>query len=231
VSVILFIFISEELLDAELPKETPQETSHSGVNSSMKVTTAALTNKEDGVTSIAADKQTASSMQGLQLPDRLGTKVTSGSVLDRLGVRKVTTLYRESDSSMLRITDRLGDKIIPPVTDRLGNRKVDSLGSDDVTGHKDSDQEDKQYNVAFTLSNRPGARVIPSGLPTNRTSMSVMSQSERCNVSVAQVAPTAVNRMSKLMNVSTEAEQLGQKTLRRPLAEEETADKDQVRVN
>jgi hypothetical protein len=190
------MFFSEELLDAELPKEP----SHIGVNSAMKIITAVLSNESDDTTaSVTADKQSISSVRGLQLSDRLGSKVTSGSV-----VRKVTALSHESNSPLLCVTDRLGDKIILPVT---GSKKSSSLGSDGVTGHK----EDRQQNL------------VPSG---NRRSIS-----ERCNMTVAQVTPTAVNRTSGFMSINTETEQLGPKTLRMPLEEEETGDKNRVRVN
>jgi hypothetical protein len=189
------VFFSEELLDAELPKEP----GHGGVSSAMKIMSAVLSNENDATTaSVTEDKQSVSSVRGLQLSDRLGAKVTSGSV-----VRKVTAFCQESNSPLLRITDRLGDKIIPPVT---GIKKASSLGSDGVTGQK----EDRQWNPVHSH---------------NRGSIS------ECNVSVAQVAPTAVSRTSGLMNVNTEAEQLGQKTSRRPLEEEETDDKDRVRAN
>ena len=184
--------ISEELLDAELPKETPQET-NCGI---VKTSTAALGSKDDGVVSSSAkDEQNISSAQWFQLSDRLGVKVTSGSVLDRLGVKKIT---HESNSPLLRITDRLSDKIIAPVSDRLGGKK---MKCDDVT---DSNQS------------------------ANRRSISVLSQPEQHSVSVAQIAPTAVRTVSRMMNVDTETEQFGPKMMQRPLDEEETAGKDQV---
>lgn len=185
--------ISEELLDAELPKETPQETSRGIV----KTSTAALCSKDDGVVSSSAkDEQNISSAQWFQLSDRLGAKVTSGSVLDRLGVKKITN---ESNSPLLRITDRLSDKIIAPVSDRLGGKK---MKCDDVT---DSNQS------------------------ASRRSISVLSQPEQHSVSVAQVTPTTVRTVSRMMNVDTETEQFGTKMMQRPLDEEETAGKDQVR--
>jgi len=185
--------ISEELLDAELPKETPQETSHGIV----KTSTAALCSKDDGVVSSSAkDEQNIPSAQWFQLSDRLGAKVTSGSVLDRLGVKKITN---ESNSPLLRVTGSLSDKIIAPVSDRLGGKK---MKCDDVT---DSDQS------------------------ANRRSISVLSQPEQHNVSVAQVTPTTVRTVSRMMNVDTETEQFGPKMMQRPLDEEETAGKDQVR--
>jgi hypothetical protein len=190
------MFFSEALLDAELPKES----SHCGVSPAMKIITAVLRNEnDDTAASVTADKQSVSSVRGLQLSDRLGTKVTSGS-----GVRRVTALSHESNSPLLRITDRLGDKILPPV---IGSKKVSSLVSDGVTGHK----EDGQCNL------------VPSG--------SRRSTSGRCNISVAHVAPTALNRTSGLINISAETEHLGPKTLRRPLEEAGTADKDQVSAN
>lgn len=185
--------ISEELLDAELPKETPQETSHGIV----KTTTAGLCSKDDGVVSSPAkDEQNVSSAQWFQLSDRLGAKVTSGSVLDRLGVKKIT---HESNSPLLRITDRLSDKIIAPVSDRLGGKK---MKCDDVT---DSNQS------------------------VNRRSISLLSQPEQHSISVAQVTPTTVRTVSRMVNVDTETEQFGPKMMQRPLDEEETAGKDQVR--
>jgi hypothetical protein len=196
------MFISEELLDAELPKGA-QET----IISDMKSSTTESGNKGgSSVTSVAEDKQNTSHVRGLQLSDRLGTKVTTGSVLDRLGVRKVT---HESNLPSLRITDRLGDKIIPPETDRHGSRKVISLRCEGATGHTDSNQE----------MPTPGGRVIPG----NRRSISVISQSERCNVSVAQVAPTAAN-------VNSGTEPLGPKVMHRPLDEDSVTGKDQVRL-
>jgi hypothetical protein len=185
--------ISEELLDAELPKETPQETNHGTVQTS----TAALRNKDDGVVYPSAkDEQNISSAQWLQLSDRLGAKVASGSVLDRLGVKKIT---HESNSPLLRINDRLSNKVISPVSDRLGSKK---MRCDDVTDLNQS---------------------------ASRRSISVMSQPEQHSVSVAQVAPTMVKTVSRMMNVDTETEQLGPKLMQRPLDEEETAGKDQVR--
>lgn len=182
---------AEELLDAELPKETPQETNHGSV----KVNTAALCSKNDGVlTSSAKDEQNVSSAQWFPLSDRFGAKVTSGSVLDRLGVKKVT---HESNSPLLRFTDRLSDKINDPVSDRLGGKK---MRCDDTT---DSDQS--------------ANRSIP-----------VMSQPEQHSVSVAQVTPTAVKTLSRMVNVDTETEQFEPKTIQRPLNEEETAGKDQM---
>lgn len=186
--------ISEELLDAELPKETPQETSHGIVQTS----TAVLCSKDDGVVfSSAKDEQNISSAQWLQLSDRLGAKVTYGSVLDRLGVKKIT---HESNSPLLRINDRSSNKVIAPVSDRLGGKK---MRCDDVT---DSNQS------------------------ASRRSISVLSQPEQHSVSVAQVAPTTVKTVSRMMNVDTEMEQFGPKMMQRPLDEEETAGKDQVRV-
>lgn len=183
---------AEELLDAELPKETPQETSHGIV----KTSTAALCSKDDGVVSSSAkDEQNISSAQWFQLSDRLGAKVTSGSVLDRLGVKKITN---ESNSPLLRITDRLSDKIIAPVSDRLGGKK---MKCDDV---KDSNQS------------------------ASRRSISVLSQPEQHSVSVAQVTPTTVRTVSRMMNVDTETEQFVPKMMQRPLDEEETAGKDQI---
>jgi len=185
--------ISEELLDAELPKETPQETSRGIV----KTSTAALCSKDDGVVSSSAkDEQNIPSAQWLQVSDRLGAKVTSGSVLDRLGVKKIT---HESNSPLLRITDRLSDKIISPVPDRLGGKK---MKCDDVT---DSNQS------------------------ANRRSISVLSQPQQHSVSVAQVTPTTVRTVSRMVNVDTETEQFGPKVMQRPLDEDETAGKDQVR--
>jgi hypothetical protein len=192
--------ISEELLDAELPKETPQETS-SGI---VKTSTAALCSKDDDdddddddeVSSSAKDEQNISSAQWFQLSDRLGAKVTSGSVLDRLGVKKIT---HESNSPLLRVTDRISDKIIAPVSDRLGGKK---MKCDDVT---DSNQS------------------------ANRRSISVLSQPQRHSVSVAQVTPTTVRTVSRMVNVDTETEQFGPKMMQRPLDEDETAGKDQVR--
>lgn len=209
VSIGLLMFISEELLDAELPKGA-QETIVIGMKSSI---TESGNKGDSTVTSVAEDKQNTSSVRGLQLSDRLGAKVTTGSVLDRLGVRKVT---HESNLPLLRITDRLGDKIIPPETDRHGSRKVISVRSEGVTGHTDSNQEVPT----------PGGRVIPG----NRRSISVIPQSERCNVSVAQVAPTAVKGTSRLMNVNTETEPLGPKAMHRPLDEDSITGKDQVRL-
>lgn len=184
--------ISEELLDAELPKETPQETSRGIV----KTSTTALCSKDGGVSSSAKDEQNISSAQWCQLSDRLGAKVTSGSVLDRLGVKKIT---HESNSPLLRITDRLSDKIIAPVSDRLGGKK---MKCDDVT---DSNQS------------------------ANRRSISLLSQPEQHSVSVAQVTPTTVRTVSRMMNVQTETEQFGPKMMQRPLDEEDIAGKDQVR--
>ncbi|KDR21692.1 Zinc finger CCCH domain-containing protein 14 [Zootermopsis nevadensis] len=182
---------AEELLDAELPKEP----CHSGMNS-MKIVTAALSKGiDDTKTAFTADKQSESGVRGLQLSDRLGAKVTSGSVL-----RKVTALSHESNSSLLRITDRLGDKVIPLVTDI---KKAGSLVSDGVPGHR----EERRCNI------------VPA---SNRSSIS-----EQRNISVAHVAPSAVSRMSRLMNINTETEQLGPRTLRRPLEEEQSGDKDQ----
>jgi hypothetical protein len=183
--------ISEELLDAELPKETPQETSHG----SIKINTTALCSKSDDVlTSSAKDEQNISNAQWFPLPDRLGAKVTSGSVLDRLGVKKV---MHESNSPLLRITDRLSDKIISPLSDRLGKK----MRCDNVT---DSDQSANK-------------------------SIPVISPPEQHSVCVAQVTPTTVKTVSRMMNVDTETEQFGPKTMRRPLDEEKTAGKDQVR--
>ena len=185
--------ISEELLDAELPKETPQETSHGIV----KTSTAALCSKnDDDVSSSAKDEQNISSAQWFQLSDRLGAKVASGSVLDRLGVKKVT---HESNSPLLRITDCLSDKIIAPVSDRLGGKK---MRCDEVT---DSNQSAK------------------------RRSISLLSQPEQHSISVAQVTPTTVKTVSRMVNVDTETEQFGPKMMQRPLVEEESAGKDQVR--
>lgn len=167
--------ISEELLDAELPKETSQETSHGNA----KISTAAFCSKNDVVvTSTPKDKQNVSSMQ-FQLSDRLGAKVTSGSVLDRLGVKKV---MHESNSPLLRITDRLSNKIVAPVSDSA-----------------------------------------------NRKSIPAVSQPEQNNISVAQVAPTTVKTVARTMNVDTATEQFGLKTMQRPMDEEETSGKDQVR--
>ncbi|PNF41804.1 hypothetical protein B7P43_G02604 [Cryptotermes secundus] len=198
---------AEELLDAELPKGA-QET----IGSGMKSSTTDLGNKGDStLTAVAEDKQNTSSVGGLQLSDRLGAKVTTGSVLDRLGVRKVT---HESNLPLIRITDRLGHKIIPPETDKHGSRKVISVRSEGVTRHTDSSQE------VPTL----GGRVVPG----NRRSISVISQSERCNISVAQVAPTAVKGTSGLMNVNAETEPLGPRAVHRPLDEDSITGRDQV---
>jgi hypothetical protein len=186
------VFISEELLDAELPKSA-QETVISG----MKSSTAELGNKCGGsaVASVVEDKQTAASIvQGLQLSDRLG-------------VKKVT---HESNLPLLRITDRLGDKVIPPMPDRLYSRKVISLRSEGVTGHTDSNPE--------------------VSTPGNRRSISVISQSERCNISVAQVVPTAVKGTSRLMNVNAVTEPFSQKVMHRPLDEDSPTSKAQVTV-
>lgn len=203
------MFISEELLDAELPKGA-QET----IGSGMKSSTTELGNKGDSsLTAVAEDKQNTSSVGGLQLSDRLGAKVTTGSVLDRLGVRKVT---HENNLPLLRITDRLGHKIISPETDKHGSRKVISVRSEGVTRHTDSSQEVPT----------PGGRVMPG----NRRSISVISQSERCNVSVAQVAPTAVKGISGLMNVDAETEPLGPRAVHRPLDEDSITGRDQVRL-
>lgn len=198
---------AEELLDAELPKGA-QETVVSGMKSSI---TESGNKGDSTVASVTEDKQNTSGMRGLQLSDRLGAKVTTGSVLDRLGVRKVT---HESNLPLLRITDRLGDKIIPPETDRLGSRKVISLRSEGLSGHTDSNQE----------VSTPGGRVVPG----NRRSISVISQSERCNISVAQVAPTAVKGTSRLMNANAETESLGPKVTHRPLDEDGVTGKDEV---
>lgn len=186
------MFISEELLDAELPKSA-QET---------------IISSKCGGSAVAEDKQTAASIvQGLQLSDRLGAKVTASSLSDRLGVRKVT---HESNLPLLRITDRLGDKITPPMPDRLCSRKVISLRSEGVTGHTDSNPE--------------------VSTPGNRRSISVISQSDRCNISVAQVLPTAVKATSRLTNVNAETEPLSQKVMHRPLDEDSPTSKPQVTV-
>jgi hypothetical protein len=185
--------ISEELLDAELPEETPQEINRGVV----KTSTAALCSKDDGVVSSSTkDEQNISGAQWFQLSDRLGAKVTSGSVLDRLGVKKIT---HESNSPLLRITDRSSDKISAPVSERLGSKQ---MKCDDVT---DSNQS------------------------ANRRNISVLSQPEQHSVSVAQVTPTTVRTVSRMMNVDTETEQFGTKVMQRPLDEEQTAGKDQVR--
>jgi hypothetical protein len=189
------MLISEELLDAELPKST-QESTVCGMESS----TAESGNKR-------GSSAVPSTAEGFQLSDRLGAKATTISVLDRLGVKKV---IHESDSPLLHITDHLGDAIIAPVPDRLCSRKVISLRSEGVTGRIDSNPE--------------------VSAPGNRRSISVLSQSERCNVSMAQVAPTAVKGTSRLTNVNVETEPFSRKVMHRPLDEDCATSKDQVRV-
>ncbi|XP_069679591.1 zinc finger CCCH domain-containing protein 14 [Periplaneta americana] len=185
---------AEELLDAELPKEVP-DTTRNGVTSTTKVVSS------KGESALATDKR------GLQLSERLGAKVTTGSILDRLGVRKMASVTydtNKSNSPLLRVADRLGDKV------------TGSLRSDDV---------DSQSTVSSRLANRLSGRIT---LSNDRRNISMASHSERRNVSVAQVAPTTVNRTSRIINKS-EPQQVGSKSLRRPLDSEaeEADDKEQ----
>jgi hypothetical protein len=159
------------------------------------------------VASAADEKQTVPVVRGLQLSDRLGAKVTTSSVLDRLGVKKVTL---ESNLPLLRVTDRLGDKTVPPTADKLCSRKVISVRSEGLAGHADSKQD----------VSASGGR----GTPGSRRSVSMIPQSERCN------APTAVKGTSRLMDVSMETEPLGPKVMHRSPDEDGATSRDQVRV-
>ena len=130
------------MLDAELPKETQD-----------------CNIAETGATQ---DKQ---DVQCIPVSDRLKVKVNTGSVLSRLGTRKVTSVPNEMNknkSLTLHVSDRLGNK----VTDRLGPRKV-ALKPNVVAN------EDK-------VSNRLGERV------------NLLSEKQK--ISVAHVSPTSVNR-------------------------------------